>query len=62
MMVHAVSKATPTTRLQALGEVAEYGAERDAVQPLDLAVDGGVAPLHAEVGERQRHDAHDDER
>ena len=47
-----------TPRLQALGEVAEYRAERDAVQPLDLPVDGSVSPLHAEVGERKRHDAH----
>ncbi len=32
-------------RLQALAEVAEDGAERQAVQPLQLAVGGDVQPI-----------------
>ena len=40
-LTHNMQKA----RLQALAEVAEDGAERQAVQPFQLAVGGDVQPV-----------------
>ena len=57
---HAISRAVLVSRLQAFAQVAKYRAECHAVQPVDLTVDGSVAPLHAEVGKRQRYSAHGD--
>ena len=45
------------TRLQAFVQVAEDGAEGDAVQPLELEAGGAEPALHVDVDKQQRDDA-----